>query len=141
MIFVDRQKELAEYISKVTGGTYSTDTGQFIGLERNGKIAACVACTDCNGSSAQLHIGASDRLNIDFLCFCFEYVFYQLKLKRLATVVDSKNIKSLKFSANCGFQTDHIIKDAGVDGDLHILTMYPYQCKLLNKYRKTSNLV
>jgi hypothetical protein len=135
MIVVDQQKELATYISNVTGGTYSTDTGQFIGLERNGRLVACVACTDCNGSSAQLHIGISGRLDIDFLCFCFEYAFHQLKLKRIATVVDSSNTKSLKFSANCGFQTDHIIKDAGIDGDLHILTMYPHQCKLLNKYR------
>jgi hypothetical protein len=135
MIVVDRQKELASFQSNVTGGTYSTDTGQFIGLERNGRLVACVACTDCNGSSAQLHIGISERLDIDFLCFCFEYAFHQLKLKRIATVVDSSNTKSLKFSANCGFQTDHIIKDAGIDGDLHILTMYPHQCKLLNKYR------
>jgi hypothetical protein len=135
MIVVDRQKELASYLSNDTGGTYSTDTGQFIGLERNGRLVACVACTDCNGSSAQLHIGISERLDIDFLCFCFEYAFHQLNLKRIATVVDSSNTKSLKFSANCGFQTDHIIKDAGIDGDLHILTMYPHQCKLLNKYR------
>lgn len=133
MIVTDRQKELAEFMARVTQGTYSTDTGRFIGLEKKGKIIAVTGYTDYNGSSLQMHIALEGRFTFEYMRFCFAYAFDQLKIKRVVTVVDSTNTKSLKFSWNCGFQTEHIVKDAGIEEDLYILSMYRHECKLLNK--------
>jgi len=132
MIVIERQKEQAEFIAFVTGGTYSTETGRFIGLEKKGKLVAVCGYTDYNGNSVQMHIALNGRFTYEFLRFCFDYAFNQLNVKRVVTVVDSANKKSLKFSFNCGFQIEHIVKDAGVEEDLYILSMYPFQCKLLN---------
>lgn len=133
MIIIDRQQELADFIGEKTGGTYTPITGRFIGLETAGRIVACVAYTDYNGKSVQMHVACETRFNMDFLVFCFDYAFNRLMINKALTVVDSTNQKSLRFSQKLGFEIAHTIKDAGKEGDLYLLSMVRAQCKLLNK--------
>lgn len=134
MIIVDRQKELSEWIGKSTGGTYSTETGIFIGYEINNKISVVVACTDYNGCSCQFHIGIETIAPINFLKFCFQYGFEQLKVNKILTVVESSNVKSLRYSQKVGFKIECKIENAGKNnGDLYILSITKPDCRIMQQ--------
>ena len=132
MIIVDRQDDLGEWLSSKIGASYASGSYTCIGYEKNGTIMAVVAFENYNGSSMVCHL-AIDRFNIEWAMFCWDYIFNQLKIKKLIGVVDSSNQKALKLDLHFGFIEEYIIKDAGKDGDLHILSMTKEQCKMLNK--------
>lgn len=59
----------------------------------------------------------------------FEYPFYQLGVKKVIAIINSKNIKSLAFSLRIGWQIEHVIYDAYEMGDMYILSMTQEQCR------------
>jgi RimJ/RimL family protein N-acetyltransferase len=69
----------------------------------------------------------------EWMRFCFDYVFNQVKVKKLIGLVSSANQRALKLDKHFGYVEEGIIKDAAPDGDLHILTMTKEQCRVLNK--------
>lgn len=130
MIIFDRQAELSQWIAEKTGGTYATLTSRFIGLELNGKITAVTAFTDYNGASIQMHV-AINRITKEYTHLCFDYVFNQLKVKKVIGLVESNNAKALRFDKHLGFIEEYVIKDAGRSGDIHILSMTREQCRFI----------
>jgi hypothetical protein len=134
MIVLDRQDELGEWLASRTGGIYITGSGRYIGLEKNGVITSVAGFEDYNGASIRGHLAVDDnRMDKKWMKFCFEYVFCQLKVKKLIGLVSSANTKALRLDKHFGYIEEGIIKDAAPDGDLHILTMTKEQCRILNK--------
>lgn len=61
----------------------------------------------------------------------FDYPFNQLKVKKVAGVVNSTNHELLAFNQRLGFKEEARIKDAYADGDMIILTMERSECRWL----------
>lgn len=116
-----------------TGGDYHAGSGQGIGWERDGKLIAGVLYDNFNGRSVQMHVAAEGKhwLVREYLRTCFDYPFNQLKVNKVIGLVDSTNLDALRFDRHLGFVDEHVIKDAGKYGDLHILTMTREQCRFL----------
>lgn len=129
MIVTDRQQELAAWIGQKTKGVYTPVTASFIGLEFDGQLSAVTAYTDFNGNSVQMHVAIDNRINREYTWFCFHYAFNQLKVKKVIGLVESNNKKALRFDKHLGFVEEHIVKDAGREGDIHILSMTREQCR------------
>jgi len=132
LIVTDRQDELGLWLSNKLGSSYASGSYTSIGYEKDGVLKAVIAFENYNGSSMVCHV-AIDRFNMEWAMFCWNYIFNQLKVKKLLGVVDSGNQKALKLDLHFGFVEEYVIKDAGKDGDLHILSMTKEQCKMLNK--------
>jgi len=73
------------------------DLAVFIGLETNGKIVVCVCYEDFNKASVKCHIAIDGRINKEFLWYMFHYPFEEMKVKKIIALIDSFNVKSLKF--------------------------------------------
>lgn len=121
------------WVAEKTGGSYFAGSGQGIGLEKDGKLIAGVLYDSFNGQSVQMHVAAIGKnwLNREYLWMCFDFPFNQLKVKKVIGLVDSMNADALRFDRHLGFVYEHVIKDAGKQGDLHILSMTRDQCRFL----------
>lgn len=109
--------------------------GQYIGLEKDGKIIAVCGYDNFNGASIQMHIAGEGKrwLNREFLWYCFHYPFNELKVNLVVGLVPSSNKDALRFDTHLGFQVEHTVKNAHPLGDIVILTMTREQCKYLEK--------
>lgn len=128
---VSEPKEiLGEWLCSRVGGTY-TGEGQYIALIKDGQIIACVGYDNYNGSSIRMHVAGEGKkwMTREYLRICFWYPFEQLKVKKIIGLVDSTNKQALNFDKHLGFIEEHVIKEAGQIGDLHILTMTREQCR------------
>ena len=131
MIVFDRDR-LGPWVAERTGGTYYEDSGQTIGLEKNGVLVAAVLYDNCTGRSVQMHVasdGSSRWMTREFLSVCFDYPFNQLKVKKIIGLVDSTNAEAIRFDENIGFQLEHVVTDAGRHGDIRIYSMTRQQCR------------
>lgn len=105
-----------------------------MGLEEDGEIVAGVIVDDWNGASARMHVaGEGNWLNREFLFFCFDYVFRQLKLNVVIGVVAGDNAKALRFDEHLGFKELTRIPKGHPAGDLVILTMTKEDCRYVEK--------
>lgn len=135
MIVFDRDR-LGPWVAERTGGTYYKDSGQTIGLERNGSLVAAALYDNCTGRSVQMHVasdGTSRWMTREFLRVCFDYPFNQLKVNKVMGLVDSTNEAAIRFDENIGFQLEHVVKDAGRHGDIRIYSMTRQQCRWIKE--------
>ena len=134
MIVTDCQEELGIWLANRLGSTYASGTSICIGFKENGIIKSVASFENYNGKSVLGHLAIDDgRMNKEWAIYCFDYVFNQLKVNKLIGIVDSNNQKALRLDTHFGYIEECIIKDAGKDGNLHILSMTKEQCKMLNK--------
>lgn len=133
MITLQPIEDLKDFISNKTGGTYSTETAAFIGWSVNGKLKAVVACTDYTGRSCQLHIAVDGFVRPYFYLFCFQYAFNQLGVNTILTTIDSTNIKSKRLSEHLGFKCVYTIQDAGKYGDIYLMSMKRFECRIMSQ--------
>ena len=134
MIVTDCQEELGIWLANRLGSTYASGISICIGFKENGIIKSVASFENYNGKSVLGHLAIDDgRMNKEWAIYCFDYVFNQLKVNKLIGIVDSNNQKALRLDTHFGYIEECIIKDAGKDGNLHILSMTKEQCKMLNK--------
>ena len=131
-IITNQNHILGPWLCSRTGGEY-TGGGQYIGLiDDDGNIIAVAGYEDYNGASVRAHIAFDGMLTREFIRIGFDYPFNQLKVKKIIGLVSSCNKKALKLDKHLGYVEEAIIKDACLDGDLHILTMTREQCRFLS---------
>lgn len=133
LIFNDRQR-VGEWVSP--SGDPLTHYGQFyaMGAERDGELVAGIVMDHYNGSNAMAHIRIAKpgKDTFTLLQAFFDYVFCQLKLKRLSGFVPSIWPKALAFFVKkLGFEVEHVIKDGFPEGDMVLLVMRPEHCRWL----------
>lgn len=103
----------------------------YIGLDKDGDLVAVVHYEKYMVGSVTCHIAISGRINRQFLWFIFYYPFEQLKVKKILAPVQSTNERALKFDKHLGFELEHVIQDAGINCDLHLLSMTKEQCRFI----------
>lgn len=126
-------EHVCEWVASNIDKTYYSNSGQGIGIEKNGEIVCGVLFEDYSGQSIQIHVALKEgaRMTREWFNVLFNYAFNQLKVKKIIGAVDSTNVKALQFDTHIGFVIEATIKDAGKHGDLIILTMTRQQCRFL----------
>jgi RimJ/RimL family protein N-acetyltransferase len=121
------------WVAEQIGHKYFSGSGQGIGIEKNGEIICGIIFDNHHQNSIQMHIALKEKekMTREFFYVWFGYAFNQLKVKKIIGVIDSTNIKVLKFGTHIGFIEEATIKDAGKHCDLIILTMTRQQCRFL----------
>jgi RimJ/RimL family protein N-acetyltransferase len=103
-------------------------------LDDDGEIKwACIYDHYEEGGSIQMHIAVDNPKYVtrQAICSCFEYPFYQLRVKKVLGIVNSENSTALTFDLKLGFRVETIIKDAYDMGSMYILSMTQEQCRWL----------
>ena len=140
-IIVDNAPHIfGPWFAEKMGIKWIAGQAQYIGLfdtDLNQPIASCMY-EGFNGRSVRVHLATEgpNWLNREYLWFCFYYPFEQLKVTKLIALIESNNLKSVKWTKHCGYQLEATLKDAGQDADLLIYTMTKEQCKWLNLRNK-----
>ena len=130
-IITDEQERIGDWFCKVNGHEYSPLGMAFIGLESHGELVAATAYNCFNGASIQMHVAITGKFNREALWYAFHYPFNECGVQKIIAPVPSTNTKALRLDHHFGFVTEAIIKDAALDGDLHLLTMTREQCRYL----------
>jgi hypothetical protein len=134
-IIADDYARVAAWVALKNDG-HPTEFGDpAIGLERHGQLIAGTVYSNYSGRSICMHT-AIERMNREFLWYCFYYPFVQLKLIKVLGLVDSFNSAAIRLDEHLGFRREAVVKDAGRHGDLLIYSMTAEQCRWLNVARR-----
>lgn len=125
------QPRIAEWFAKVMGNSCPVHEMVYIATESNGKITCATGYNGYNGKSINMHVALQGRFTKEARWYAFHYPFIELGVNKIIAPIDEANIKSLNIAKHFGFVTEAIIKDASLNGDLHLLTMTKEQCKYL----------
>jgi RimJ/RimL family protein N-acetyltransferase len=124
---------VGEWVFARTGGKFLPEIAQAIGLEKDGELIAGAVFESWNGAVVYGHLAIANKygINREFLKFNFQYVFNQLKAKKLIGMVASTNTDAIKLDENFGYVLEATIKDGVPNGDMLIYTMTKEQCRFL----------
>ena len=134
MIVVD--ESICYWVAARTQGSYIPGSGQGIGWVINGETLSGCLFDNFNGNSVHVALaGVPGKrwLSREFLWFIFYYAFEQLKVKKVIGLVDSTNFEAIKFNEHIGFIREATLRDAGINGDLHIYTITKSQSRFLER--------
>lgn len=129
-IVCDQPRRLCEWVARKNGSTWNADFVNAIGLERNGQLIAGTVYDNFLGGSICMHT-AIERMNRDFLWYCFYYPFVELNVRKVLGLVDSFNSRAIHFDRHLGFELEATIQGASMKGDLLIFSMTRAQCRWL----------
>lgn len=107
-----------------------------MGVEWDGDLVAGVVIHLYNGVNATCHIAITrkTKLIVDLFKHVCAYAFVQCKLKRLTGMVPASKPDVLAFDRHLGFEEEFVMQSAAPDGgDLHVLVMWPDNCRWLPK--------
>lgn len=98
-----------------------------------GNCMGGVIYDDFTGGCVFMHQAGFDKrwLTGNMMWIVFDYPFTQLKVNKVAGVVNSNNKELLDFNRRLGFKEEARIKNAYLDGDMLVLTMERADCRWL----------
>jgi RimJ/RimL family protein N-acetyltransferase len=97
-----------------------------------GEIQTGVLFEDWNKANVICHIASENsRVKPAFMRVCFDYIFNQLKVKRVTSPISSSNLQAINFVKHLGFEHEATLIEAHPDGDILIFRMMRNQCKWL----------
>jgi RimJ/RimL family protein N-acetyltransferase len=112
-------------------GAY-TERMTAIGWEVNGVIVAGTAFENYNGNNMFGHQRIDSSPTREYWFQVVNYIFNQCKVKRFTGIVEADNYKAIKLNLKIGLVIETTLKDAGRNGDLLVMTLWPENCKMLN---------
>ena len=118
-------------------GSY-TEGMTALGWEINGVIVAGTAFENWNGNNMFGHQRIDSPPPKGYWITVVDYIFNQVKVKRFTATVEADNYKAISLNHKIGFVIETTLKDAGRNGDLHIMTLWPENCKMLNWSKKNA---
>lgn len=118
-------------MSGIEGGRWLPEM-QAIGDVRDGKIIAGVAFESQNKNNLWGHMRCDAPPSKAFWINVSNYIFHQCGCKRFTAIVDVNNEKAIKLNLKIGFVIEATLKDAGDNGDIHIMTLFKENCRMLN---------
>jgi RimJ/RimL family protein N-acetyltransferase len=118
-------------------GSY-TEGMTALGWELNGVIIAGTAFENWNGNNMFGHQRIDSPPPKGYWLTVVDYIFNQVKVKRFTATVEANNHKAISLNHKIGFVIETTLKDAGRNGDLHIMTLWPENCKMLNWSKKNA---
>lgn len=107
-----------------------------LGWEVDGVIIAGTAFENYNGNNMFGHQRIDKPPPRSYWFWVTDYMFRYLKCKRFTAAVEADNEKAIRLNKHIGFEIEATLKDAGRNGDLHIMTLWPEKCKMLNWSKK-----
>jgi len=99
------------WVAEKNDGFYTAIDDPAIGLECNAELIAGTIYSDYSGRSICMHT-AIERMNREFLWYCFYYPFIELNVKKVLGLVDSFNSAAINLDRHLGFVQEAIIADA-----------------------------
>jgi hypothetical protein len=133
---VDQEPEwVGPWVAARNGGTWSDIDSTAVGLEHQGHLVAGTIYTNFLGQSICMHT-AIERLNREFLWYCFHYPFNELNVKKVLGLVDSFNAPAIRLNRHLGFEVEAVVRAAGRKGDLLIFSMTRGACRWLNAVKR-----
>ena len=113
------------------------DWGSFyaMGVVDKGEVIAGVVVNNFNGANATCHIAITrhTKLIIPLFRAVCDYAFNHCKLKRLTGMVPSNEPHILAFDKHLGFVEEFVMKDGAPGADMHVLVLWPTDCRWLRK--------
>ena len=132
-LIVDQPERCGRWLAEKQGKAHCRDeSAAYIGLERKGELDVVFMYNGLTkNGSVQMHVSVDGRCNKEIRRLAFHYPFMQLNVKKIIAAIQSDNSKCIKFALNAGFVLEHIIKDAGSNGDILLFTMTKEQCRFI----------
>ena len=118
-------------------GSY-TEGMTALGWEIDGVIVAGTAFENWNGNNMFGHQRIDSPPTKGYWITVVDYIFNQVKVKRFTATVEADNQKAISLNHKIGFVIETTLKDAGRNGDLLIMTLWPENCKMLNWSKKNA---
>jgi hypothetical protein len=134
-IVVNQPAEVGAWVCAQTGGLWTPEDSTAIGLARGHELIAGTVYSQFNGRSVAMHT-AIQRMNTEFLWYCFYYPFVELNVRKVLGLVDSFNDSAIDLDRHLGFVLEAVVKEAGQQGDLLVFSMTREQCRWLNVVRR-----
>lgn len=103
-----------------------------VGWEVDGVVVAGTAFENYNGNNMFGHQRIDSAPPREYWFQVANYIFNQTKCKRFTATVEADNYKAIKLNKHIGFVIEATLKDAGRNGDLLIMTLWPENCRMLN---------
>jgi hypothetical protein len=136
MVFI--HKDVATWVMDgIEGGRWSPSMTA-IGDIKDGKLIAGVAFESQNKNCMWGHMRCDASPSRVFWANVADFIFNQAGCKRFSATVDVKNEKAIKLNLKIGFVIEATLKDAGEHGDIHIMTLWKENCKMLNWGKKNA---
>lgn len=122
------------WIAKATNSVYSPGVETVISRSENGLLYGGVIFSNYTGASMCIDVAGMkpNWCNRNLIWLTFVYAFQQMRCRVLIGRLASTNAKAIRFDLHVGFKETARIKDAVLNGDLVILTMYKEDCQWLN---------
>ena len=103
-----------------------------VGWERDGELIAGTAFENFNGNNMFGHQRIDSPPPREYWFAVANYIFNQCGCKRFTATVEADNHRAIKLNKHIGFVIEATLKDAGRNGDLLIMTLWPENCRPLN---------
>ena len=103
-----------------------------IGWEKDGILIAGTAFENFNNNNMFGHQRIDSPAPREYWFQVANYIFNIAKVKRFTATVEADNHKAIKLNKHIGFVIEATLKDAGRNGDLLIMTLWPENCRMLN---------
>ena len=135
MRFVPLEKNHWEWLHDRTNIVYIADV-KGLAVESEGRIIAVCACDRWSKTSVYVHVAIDSPIVLKhgrLMKEVFDYIFNQSNREIAIGLVDSRNIKALRFNKRIGFIEECRVKDCYGEGiDMIILTMRKDDCRWIN---------
>ena len=109
-----------------------TEGMEAVGWEKDGILIAGTAFEDFNGNNMFGHQRIDANPPREYWFQVANYIFNIAGVKRFTATVEADNHKAIKLNKHIGFVIEATLKDAGRNGDLLIMTLWPENCRMLN---------
>jgi len=107
-----------------------------IGDVKDGKLIAGVSYEGQNKNNIYGHMRIDAPPCRTFWINVSDFIFNQCGCKRFTAFVNADNEKAIKLNLKIGFVIEATLKDAGNHGDLHVMTLFKENCRMLNWGKK-----
>lgn len=102
-----------------------------IGDIKNNKLIAGIAFESQNKNCLWGHMRADEPPSKEFWIKSAHFIFNQTGCKRFSSAVEADNEKAIKLNKHIGFVIEATLKDAGKNGDIHVMTLWRDNCRFL----------
>ena len=107
-----------------------------IGEIREGQLIAGIAFENKKAKSIWGHQKIEAPPSKAFWITAADYIFNHCKCERMSATVEADNAKAIRLNLHIGFVIEHVLKDAGDNGDLLIMTLWKDNCRFLKWVKK-----
>lgn len=130
MVYID--KKIAIWVMQQPNGRWHPDMQAIGDIGIDGKLIAGIAVESENDNCMWGHLRIIAPPSKQFWINAADYIFNQRGKKRFSAVVEADNIDAVMVNLHIGFVLEAVLKEAGRDGDLLIMTLWKKNCRFLN---------